>query len=119
MGKHIGPGKLLDHGPEGFWSWLNEGRSLHSENAYATYAGDPMGGANMGYIMEATFSINTEGLGVHILPGYLGPFADILGPANFNANQWMRKVKYEVVDPDNVADHTGYIFPEPFYPPMP
>jgi glycolate oxidase len=119
IAKYIGPGKLLDHGPEGFWTWLNEGRSLHSENAFAAYTGNPMEGAVAGYLMEATMSINTEGLGVHILPGYLGPFADILGMANFNANRWMRRVKYEVVDPDNLADHTGYIYPEPFFPENP
>ncbi len=120
MAKHIGPGKLLDHGPEGFWAWPTEGRSLHSEGAFATYTNSPSNtAAAMGYMMEAVLSINNEGLGVHILPGYMAPFADILGPANFNANQWMRKVKYEVVDPDNVADHSSYIHPEPFMPEMP
>ena len=28
--------------------------------------------------------------------------------------KWIRKIKYEVVDPDDVADHPMYIFPEPF-----
>ncbi|MDD2735533.1 MAG: FAD-binding oxidoreductase [Desulfuromonadaceae bacterium] len=113
LGKYIGPGKLPDHGREGFWAWLNEGRSLHSENAFAVTEEPGVQAANMAYVMESCRVTNSEALGVQILPGYMGIFADSLGPANFNANEWMRKVKYEVVDPDNVADHFTYIFPEP------
>ena len=114
MARHVGPDKLPDHGPEGFFAWLTEGRQLHSESAFA---GDPFDPGVRKAVEEHTFdvvdAVNNDNLGVHILPGYAPPFGDMVGPSNFNANAWTRKVKYEVVDPDNVADPLGYVLPEP------
>ena len=70
-------------GPEGWWAWLNEGRSLHSENAWAVFIDDPTAmAAARQFIFESISATNLEGLGVQILPGYVGPFADMMGPEN-------------------------------------
>jgi hypothetical protein len=37
----------------------------------------------------------------------------MMGPHNFDAQKWIRKIKLEVVDPDDVADSSAYVFPEP------
>jgi hypothetical protein len=42
----------------------------------------------------------------------MGPFADRFGPALGNAQAWMRKIK-NALDPEDSADHSFYISPEP------
>jgi glycolate oxidase len=114
LGKYMGPDKIPDHGPEGFWAWLNEGRSLHSENAFAFVPDEPESiAAAAAYTLESMTAVNEEALGVQFLPGYFAPFVDMLGPSNFDVHNWIRKIKFEIVDKDDVADNSGYVTREP------
>jgi len=115
---HRGPfvkaGKFVNDGPEGFWGWpYEQGKYLHWENAYHFDPRDPESRkASLECIMKSADMIEEGGLGVAMLPNLMGPFADRFGPALGNAHIWMRKIK-NAFDPDNSADHSFYISPEP------
>ncbi len=113
FGKYVDEKKFPNHGSESFWAWPNEGRFLHSENAFMTMVNSPeSGAAAMQLLVDITKATNKEALGPHIFT-YGTPLVEIIGPSHLNAHEWMRKVKNEVVDPDNVSDHSASISPKP------
>lgn len=111
----IKTGKLPDHGPEAFWTWPTEGRYVHSENAFAFDSNSVEAKKTaMDYVIGSADATNKEGMGMGIF--CFGPLTDVIGPTLSNVNEWMRKIKNEVVDPQNRADHFFYVSPEYYNP---
>lgn len=103
-------------GNESFWGWsTDQGRHMHWENAYSFDPTDPQSrGANLEHVMKTATIINQDGgMGVVMIPGMMGPFADMFGPvAGDNIQHWMRQIK-NTFDPKCSSDPSYYVFPEP------
>lgn len=107
----IARGHFASSGPEGVWSWPNEGRYIWAENV-PTYdtADKSAAAAAIRYYLRLAERMLRNPIGVN---GFLaGPGSDIVGPRLNHVDTWMRRVKAKF-DPKSLSMAQYYVEREP------
>lgn len=110
MADDIAAGRYASAGPDGVWSWPNEGRYLWAENVPTHDANDKRtAAATIRYYLRLAERLLKNPIGVN---GFVtGPASDLVGPRLGFANVWMRRVKNQF-DPKNLSMANHYISPD-------
>lgn len=110
-------GALMDTGPENSWAWSVENNKLWTESIHFLEETDESLKQAVEYSMKTQTAIQqAKGALQFDVRMLCGATNDFLGPQLCNVHDWMRKIK-KALDPENLADHSAYISPEPPQPP--